>query len=163
MPTLLRYLLFQLPGWILVVVVLLLLREHFRLPRLVEIGIVVAWLAKDVLLYRLVRPAYVVDPRSQLDKLVGATAVVRRSLEPAGFVMLRGELWRAVATGSGPLPIPEGTEVRVVGGNGLSLIVEREAPDGRFHLAQKRPGRADEVQPSGAPQRPPGDQPRRIG
>jgi membrane-bound serine protease (ClpP class) len=63
--------------------------------------------------------------------LVGLSGVARTSLDPEGFVFLRGERWRAVAEDP---PVPEGERVEVTSARGLTLLVRRgarapEAPD----------------------------------
>jgi membrane protein implicated in regulation of membrane protease activity len=125
MPTLVRYLLLQVPGWVLLPAALLLLRRFVEVPLGAVVGVTLAWVAKDLLLYRLVKPAYAVDERTEVEKLVGTTAVVRRPLEPVGWVELRGELWRAEAARGEGLPIPAGSRVRVDDSRGLSLVVAR--------------------------------------
>jgi membrane-bound serine protease (ClpP class) len=59
--------------------------------------------------------------------LVGQTGVVRDALRPEGQVMVQGELWRAVARGT---PVEEGSRVRVVDVNGLTLTVEKAGEGG---------------------------------
>ena len=59
--------------------------------------------------------------------LVGQTGVARGPLSPEGQVLVQGELWRAVARGT---PVEEGSRVRVVDANGLTLTVEK-AREGR--------------------------------
>jgi membrane-bound serine protease (ClpP class) len=59
--------------------------------------------------------------------LVGQTGVARGPLSPEGQVLVQGELWRAVVRGA---PVEEGTRVRVVGVNGLTLTVEKAAEGG---------------------------------
>jgi len=54
--------------------------------------------------------------------LVGATAVVRRPLDPLGSINAAGEEWSARAVGG--LRLPRGTVVRVVGMDGLTALVE---------------------------------------
>jgi membrane-bound serine protease (ClpP class) len=54
--------------------------------------------------------------------LIGAAALVETNLEPEGSVLVRGELWRAVArTGA---PLKSGRDVRIVGARGYLLEVE---------------------------------------
>ena len=62
--------------------------------------------------------------------MVGETAVVRESLspaghEPAGQVMVNGELWRAVAADG---PVAVGETVKITGVDGLTLTVVRATP-----------------------------------
>ena len=59
--------------------------------------------------------------------LVGQTGVARGALSPEGQVLVRGELWRAVARGA---PVAEGARVRVVDANGLTLTVEKAEEGG---------------------------------
>ncbi len=55
--------------------------------------------------------------------LCGATGVVRAALSPEGYVFVAGELWRARSlTGN----VPQGTIVRVVDVEGLTITVEPE-------------------------------------
>lgn len=53
----------------------------------------------------------------------GMSGVVRRDLNPEGFVFVAGELWRAKTLGE---PISAGTVVRVIDVEGLEIIVEEE-------------------------------------
>jgi membrane-bound serine protease (ClpP class) len=55
--------------------------------------------------------------------LVGRVGSVERALEPEGFVLIEGELWRARVRGGGPVG-RDGRGVRVVGASGCVLEVE---------------------------------------
>jgi membrane-bound serine protease (ClpP class) len=59
----------------------------------------------------------------RMPALVGSVATVERALEPEGFVLVGGELWRARLRGG---VAREGESVRVVGASGYVLEVERE-------------------------------------
>jgi len=56
------------------------------------------------------------------ETLIGARAVVASSCRPAGQVRVQGELWRARCEAGADL----GETVRVVGREGLTLLVEPE-------------------------------------
>jgi len=58
--------------------------------------------------------------------LLGQVGIARGALAPEGQVLVQGELWRAVAR----TPVEEGSRVRVVDVNGLTLTVEK-AGEGR--------------------------------
>ena len=58
--------------------------------------------------------------------LVGEVGVARGALAPQGQVALHGELWKAVSAGE---PVDDGTAVRVVDVQGLTLKVVK-APEG---------------------------------
>lgn len=70
----------------------------------------------------------------------GTEGSVRRDLVPAGTVYAAGEEWTArTADGSS---LDRGTAVRVVGHDGLKLIVERLRPDDMTRRTSTRPGPA---------------------
>lgn len=56
-------------------------------------------------------------------KLVGRVASVERALDPEGFVLIEGELWRARVRGVASIE-RGGSRVRVVGASGCVLDVE---------------------------------------
>jgi membrane protein implicated in regulation of membrane protease activity len=125
--TLLRYWLFQLPGFLAVAALLAALVWGWGLaPRLAALFLAL-WVLKDVVLYPFVRRAY--EPRSGggADALVGAVAVARERLDPEGYVRVGHELWRARVRGGA---VEEGAPVRVLEVRGLTLVVEGAAREG---------------------------------
>ena len=62
----------------------------------------------------------------RMPQLVGRAAVVERALDPEGFVLVDGELWRARLRG-GVGHLRKGETACVVGASGYVLEVEREA------------------------------------
>jgi membrane-bound serine protease (ClpP class) len=120
-----RYLLFQLPSWIVVGVLLTWLRARFELSPWTAFGAWAAWAVKDLMLYPLVASAYEHEIATGAERLVGEIAVVCDALAPCGQVRLRGELWRACVDEGEHAPI--GARVRVIGGRGLTLSVRRES------------------------------------
>jgi membrane-bound serine protease (ClpP class) len=66
-------------------------------------------------------------PRTGASGLVGHAAVARGRLAPEGQVAVQGELWRAV---SGGQTIEDGTPVRIVAVQGLTLTVVPAGSDG---------------------------------
>jgi len=129
MPTFVRYLLIQLPGALAVVAALLVARRWIEMPPGAVALVAAAWVAKDLALYPVLRHAYEVDPRTEMEKLAGHEAVVRTALEPRGVVLMRGELWRAEAAEGGAAPIPAGAQVRIEGHRGLVLLVSAARND----------------------------------
>jgi len=125
-PTLARYTLLQIPGWVITAAVLAIPLElgfiSFRVAAIL-FGLLVL---KDAIVYPFVRRAYEPVGNNRVEDLIGHIAEVRRDLSPKGYVWLRGELWQAeVDTGNDPIAL--GHRVRVVGARGLTLIVERES------------------------------------
>ncbi len=124
---LLRYALFQIPGAALVAVLLVAAVRWWDWSPSLALGLMAAWLLKDALLYRFVAIAYEPDSAREPDPLIGSRGVVTRRLDPAGYVRLGAELWRAVAARDAGA-IPPGAPVRVRARRGLTLEVEPDAP-----------------------------------
>lgn len=122
MSTWLRYLLFQIPGWLLAAGVgLALWRWEFLSAPLCVAGFIV-WVLKDLALYPLLRRVYEIDRRTGAQALIGTRGFAQGDLAPAGFVRVRGELWSATAL----LPkgtISAGTEIEIVGAERMTVIV----------------------------------------
>ena len=78
--------------------------------------------AKDIVLYPFLRSSYDTRAKTGVDQLVGQTAIVQHDLHPEGFVLNRGELWRARLEDSATTKL-SGSVVRVKSGKGLTLIV----------------------------------------
>jgi membrane protein implicated in regulation of membrane protease activity len=116
-----RYLLLESPGWAVAVLVAVVLHRWLGLSAWWGAALVVAWVGKDVVLYRFVREAYSADARTPKELLLGKEAVVVKPLRPVGVVRLRGELWRAEAAGGSA--IARGRPVRVQEVRGLTLLV----------------------------------------
>lgn len=118
-----RYWLFQLPGTLLLGLVLLVLEELFSVS-LSTIGLVLGiWIAKDVLLYPWLWRSYDANyPGSH--SMEGAEGVAAGRLDPTGHARVRGELWRAELV-EGHAPIEAGEAVRVETARDFTLVVRR--------------------------------------
>ena len=79
---------------------------------LIEVGEVFLWI-KYLRRYRV---------RTGVEAMVGEVAETLGPLDPDGRVRVRGEIWRAHATGS----VPQGSTVRIRAVEGLTLFVEPE-------------------------------------
>jgi len=66
------------------------------------------------------------------ESMIGTLGSVREPLNPSGMVFVNGALWQATSTGG---PLDTGTQVRVVGVDGLRLRVEA--------LQQQQPARSE--------------------
>ena len=118
-----KYVLLQIPGLVIVSVVLLALWEWLGLRIEIVVGLFSLWLAKDIVMYPLLRSAYEKGPATGAEGLIGENAVARGELAPRGFVLIRGELWKAEVRKQG-VRIAPGSPVRIVAARRLTLIVE---------------------------------------
>ena len=125
MSTLTRYLLLQVPGWVLAGAILTGLRYWWGLPRWAAFGLFLLWVVKDLAMYPLLRIAYEAGVKTGSEELVGARGVAQEELAPDGYVRVRGELWHAEAN-PGNAPIPAGSPIRVLAAQGMTLIVKAD-------------------------------------
>lgn len=121
-----RYLLFQVPGWTAAGVAAWFAPGWLGLPGWAGAVGFAAWVAKDAALFPFVRSAYEdSEPRDHRVE-IGARAVATEPLSPGGFVRVGSELWRAELAQGSP-PVGQGATVRVRSVEGMMLIVEGDA------------------------------------
>jgi membrane protein implicated in regulation of membrane protease activity len=125
MTTFTRYILFQVPGWIIYILLLVSAQRWFGLPGWIAIGVLLVLVGKDFLLYPLLRTAYESNVKTGAERLIGAQGQVRQPLDPYGYVHIQGELWRAKAEPR-DCPLLPGSLVQVHAVRGLTLIVSPE-------------------------------------
>ena len=117
-----KYWALQIPGTVLLIVILHLLQDRLGLSTWLLWGIVGFWVAKDVALYPVVWRSYDAGYPATQHSLDGARGVATERLDPSGYVRVRGELWRAeLARGARPVDKDEPVQVRAM--RGLTLIV----------------------------------------
>lgn len=124
MSTLTRYWLLQIPGWILLIVVLLAANERFDLPAWMGLLIFLLWVVKDAVLYPILKTGYESAPPTGTQRLVGLAGIAKQDLNPEGYVLVNSELWKAQADSADDL-IRAGEEVRVKSAEGMLLTVSR--------------------------------------
>ena len=74
------------------------------------------------LMARSVLKAHLVVPDLDPDRLIGQVGEARSAIDPTGSAYVGGELWTAKAEST----IAQGSQVRVIGREGLLLVVEAE-------------------------------------
>jgi membrane protein implicated in regulation of membrane protease activity len=127
MSPLIRYVLLQLPGAVLIAVLLWWLVASGFIQAASAALVLLVWVLKDALLYPAFRRAVEPAPPSGGGALIGKEGVLVRAAEPRGQVRLGGELWLARAHRGHRLPA--GTRVRVIDAEGLVLLVEPVGED----------------------------------
>ena len=127
--TLRRYVLYQIPGWLLAVVAAVLLHRFVGLPGWAAVVLVVVWALKDAALYPFLRTAYEPDSRSVVERLIGLEGVAVEPLAPRGYIRVRGELWLAEPVAK-DAQIRSGLPVTVDSVRGTTLLVSctRDSP-----------------------------------
>jgi membrane protein implicated in regulation of membrane protease activity len=127
-----KYFLLQIPGWIIAAIILWSAQQWLAVsPWLVGVG-VSAWILKDLALYPIVRTAYESNVKTGIERLIGDRGVVQSELAPRGKVRVRGELWSAEIE-AGSQPLAQGEPVRILGAQGVILIVTADLLDEREH------------------------------
>ena len=122
-PVLAKYLMFQVPGMALAGVVLVALVRIWGLSPRTALLLFAFWVIKDIAMYPLLRNAYAGSSHDAGEALVGALGTARERLDPAGYVRVGSELWRAeVSAEHGP--VESGAAVRVRAVQNLTLQVE---------------------------------------
>ena len=122
----LRYALIQLPGTVLLVLVILLINRWWvTVPFWLGLGIVGLAVVKDLVLFPLLWRSYAGGDTDDPSSMIGRRGIVIGRLDPEGYVRVRGELWRA-ETVENDRPLEEGRNVTVVGVSGLKLYVRTD-------------------------------------
>lgn len=122
-----KYLLFQLPGWLVVGGLAYAAHRWLGLHGGLAVAALLAWAVKDAVMFPFVREAYAVHPRPAADGMLGARAVAEEALAPEGRVRVGPELWRA-RLAKGEAPVAAGESVCIVAVEGLTLRVSRLPP-----------------------------------
>ena len=121
---LLKYILIQLPGIAVLVLLLVIVQEWIEIPAWLTCGLVGLWVAKDVILYPFVWRAYEWGSEKETSPMAGLCGIAQDRLDPLGYVFVRGELWKARVIEGGV--IEKGENVLVKGSRGLTLLVKIE-------------------------------------
>lgn len=120
---LLRYVLFQLPGWTVAALAAAAAVHWWSVSATLAATFVALWIGKDFALFPWLRIAYEPGDAKPGSDLLGARAVADGPLTPSGYVRVRGELWRAELSVANP-SVAAGSSVRVREVRGLTLVVE---------------------------------------
>jgi membrane protein implicated in regulation of membrane protease activity len=118
-----RYLLLQIPELALVMVVLTLAYEWEWLSRTSLALVFAAWIVKEIAMFFLVRKALAPREGGSTHDPLGEVGIAHEGLDDEAYVRLGHELWRA-RRAPGASAIPPGEAVRVVGLEGLTVLVE---------------------------------------
>ncbi len=118
-----RYMLFQVPGVVLLYLLLILAGRVVVLPTWFIWSLVALWVIKDLILFPAVWRAYDQERRNDAGSMVGSRGIAEDRLDRSGYIRVHGELWKAEVMGNIP-SIGKGEKVTVRGIRGLKLFVE---------------------------------------
>lgn len=119
-----KYVLLHTVELALLAAALIVLGRFVRLPLWLILVILAASAIKDIALYPKVWRAYASPDNRPLRELVGLEAWVIYDLDPAGYVRVAGEIWKA-RVGDPRRPARKGDAARVVDVEGMTLVVEQ--------------------------------------
>jgi membrane protein implicated in regulation of membrane protease activity len=122
--TMLRYILFQLPGIFFIIAILVSLRMMLSIPLWSVWTLIIVWIVKDVIMFPFVRHAYDKRNTDATGPLVGSQGRALERLSPTGYVKVRGELWRAELDDR-RCPVDAGEEIEIIGLHRSTLRVRR--------------------------------------
>lgn len=124
-----KYFLLQLPGQVLFLLILLLVRRWLEAPSYLVWGLFGVWVGKDIVLFPFLWRFY--DPHQYPDRfrMAGRTGVALTRLNPNGYAQVQGERWQAVIQEE-QAPIEKGETICVEGISGLELTVKSCTADG---------------------------------
>ena len=117
--TVIRYILFQIPGLGVLVLVMLMIRSRINIPAVVFYGIISAWIAKDIILFCYTWKAYI--PKKD-DIMIGKKGIALERIIDKGYITVNGEQWKAF--NSVESPIEKGQEILILERKGLTLFVK---------------------------------------
>lgn len=117
-----KYWLLQLPEVALLVIILLLLQHWFAIPTWVVWGVVALWVAKDAVLYPFVWRSFDPEYPATAHSLDGEHGIATERLDRAGYVRVRGELWKAELA-RGARAVEKDERVKVQAMRGITVIV----------------------------------------
>ena len=132
-PAFWRYTAFQIPGWLLAAIGGWWIYTTLGVPLWVAAGVLVVWVIKDYALYPVLRFAYEADHRRPIEYLIGTKGTAVDSLDPTGYVRVRGELWMATRDKSDESgsPVGSGSAVQVTAVDGTMLVVKQQEVEGQ--------------------------------
>ncbi len=120
--TIIRYILFQLPELLLIFIAMQYLQYSFSITDFVKWTVILLWIIKDALLFPFLWIYYCNDEKGTVHTMIGKEGITNEPLDPAGYIHIGGELWKAETAENYPF-INKGEKVIVVGRTGLKLIV----------------------------------------
>jgi membrane-bound ClpP family serine protease len=132
-----RYGLLTIPGMVVLVLILIVVRNWVPIPFWLQVTLILLWVAKEIILFPFIWRAYD-HTRSEVSRsMIGERGLTRQRLAPAGYIRIQAELWKAEIM-TGEPPIEKDEWVRVIEIEGLKLSVVPEKADDRGQKTEDR-------------------------
>jgi len=131
-----RYGLLSIPGTVVLILVLIVVRNWVPIPFWLRVSLMLLWVAKEVILFPFVWRAYDHAQSEVFHPMVGLRGITKERLAPAGYILVQGELWKAEKM-SGEPPIGINKWVRVQKIEGLKLYVEPDGTEDGMRKSEK--------------------------
>ena len=125
-----RYGLLSLPGTIVLILILFVVRNWVPIPIWLWVTLILLWIAKEVILFPFVWRAYDHTRSEVSHSMIGKRGITKERLAPTGYILVQGELWKADKMVNEP-PIEKNKWVRVKKIEGLKLFVVPENTEDR--------------------------------
>jgi membrane-bound ClpP family serine protease len=119
----LRYALFQVPSYLLLILLIFIIRQWINIPTWAIISIIAVWFTKDVFIFPSVWRAYDMSNQINAQSIIGMQGTVEKELAPSGYVKVHGELWKATLIEANK-PVKRGEKIEVKEIRGLTLLVK---------------------------------------
>jgi membrane-bound ClpP family serine protease len=132
-----RYGLLTIPETVALILVLIVVRNWVPIPIWLWVTLIMLWIAKEIILFPFVWRAYDHTQFEVSHSMIGKRGITKERLAPTGYILVKGELWKAEKTVNEP-PIEKNIWVRVKKIDGLKLFVVPEKAEDR---GQKTEGR----------------------
>ncbi|MDY6842519.1 MAG: NfeD family protein [Thermodesulfobacteriota bacterium] len=120
-----KYSLLQIPAVVLLLLILIFMQRKMDIPLWFIVGLIILWVAKDVILFPFVWRAYDYNYASDTNSMIGKQGITKGCLAPSGYIDVHGELWHAQVV-EGGAPIDRGERVQVIGIDRLTLFVQTD-------------------------------------
>ena len=118
-----RYLLLNIPGFFAFVLLLIVVQKWLAISEWIFWSLTACWGIKEIVLFPFVWRSYDPNCISMTGNMIGRFGIVKKRLDPYGYIKVDNELWRAEPFLSG-VAIEEGSKVLVNKRKGLTLYVE---------------------------------------
>jgi len=120
--TVLRYILLQIPALVFLIIAVIITGKFINIPGWMALTIIIVWIVKDIVMFSKVWRSYDVKASGYEERMIGMKGVVIDELNPAGYVKIMGEFWKAEIK-DGEIPVKKGEEIRVIEIKNMKLIV----------------------------------------